>query len=219
MTTFRRCVLCCLIFYFLTLPVSASAPLIMSFQGTFSNTESGLIEGRRNIIIGLYPGSSNTPVWEESHADILLIQGSFNMDLGNITALRPEFFDIANARFRIEIVGEGSPIYIPIRSVPYAIQAGVASVADQVSADNVVGPFDEIEFSDGTTLASAGGGSTSDISVGTPAGGDLGGTYPSPDVVRIQGTSVSATAPSVGQVLKYNSTTSVWEPSSDSTIV
>lgn len=39
------------------------------------------------------------------------------------------------------------------------------------------------------------------------AGGDLGGNYPNPDVVRIRGAAVSATAPTAaGQVLRYDGT-------------
>ncbi|MEZ4880620.1 MAG: hypothetical protein R2801_10705, partial [Chitinophagales bacterium] len=45
------------------------------------------------------------------------------------------------------------------------------------------------------------------------AGGDLTGTYPNPNVVKIQGNAVSATAPTSGQVLKWDGTN--WIPSTD----
>jgi hypothetical protein len=47
------------------------------------------------------------------------------------------------------------------------------------------------------------------------AGGDLTGTYPSPTVDGLQGRAVSAAAPSNGQVLKYNTSTTQWEPGTD----
>ena len=43
-----------------------------------------------------------------------------------------------------------------------------------------------------------------------PAGGDLGGTYPDPDVDGLQGEPVAATAPSEGDVLTYS--TGEWTP-------
>jgi hypothetical protein len=47
------------------------------------------------------------------------------------------------------------------------------------------------------------------------AGGDLGGTYPNPNVTRIQGIGISSATPANGQVLKFNGT--MWEPATENT--
>jgi hypothetical protein len=52
----------------------------------------------------------------------------------------------------------------------------------------------------------------SDFAV-SAVGGDLTGNLPNPTVAKIQGRSVTSTAPLASQVLKYNSVTPAWEPS------
>lgn len=52
-----------------------------------------------------------------------------------------------------------------------------------------------------------------DITTGSVAGGDLGGTYPNPQVQAIQGQPVSGAAPAVGDILKYDGTS--WVPATE----
>lgn len=49
------------------------------------------------------------------------------------------------------------------------------------------------------------------VAVG-PATGDLGGSYPNPLVVKLQGRSISSSAPSDGQILTWVASNSDWEP-------
>ena len=50
------------------------------------------------------------------------------------------------------------------------------------------------------------------IRVGTPAVGDLSGTFPQPTVVRLRGRLIDATAPTDGQVLRFDVASGTWKP-------
>jgi hypothetical protein len=45
------------------------------------------------------------------------------------------------------------------------------------------------------------------------AAGDLGGSYPAPLVIKLQGRNLAATAPTDGQALRWNNASMQWEPS------
>ncbi len=91
--------------------------------------------------------------------------------------------------------------------------------ADAVGSSEIAtGGVTTTEILDGTILAidMAAGVIPTTLPPSGGAGGDLGGTYPNPSVVKLRGTNVSATAPTAtGQMLRFNNTAGQWEPSTD----
>ncbi len=69
-----------------------------------------------------------------------------------------------------------------------------------------------IDYTIDNNIATENGATPVTSTPGGPAGGDLGGSYPDPDVLRIHGYAVASIAPSNQQVLIWNSTTNQYEP-------
>ncbi len=69
-----------------------------------------------------------------------------------------------------------------------------------------------IDYTIDNNIATENGATPVTTAPGGPAGGDLGGDYPNPDVLRIHGYAVSNIAPTNQYVLTWNSSTNQWEP-------
>lgn len=107
------------------------------------------------------------------------------------------------------------------QTLSYAVGTDTYSCADiSITSAQVSGLGAGASLSVGTTAGTLAAGDDSRITgalqMGTTiSAGDISGTYGNATVKALRGVAVSATPPTVNQVLKYNSTTSQWEPGVD----
>ncbi|MFC1751873.1 hypothetical protein ACFL96_00555 [Thermoproteota archaeon] len=123
----------------LIMPVfAATTPLKITFQATVSSQTDGLLDGRKDVTIGIYDGNT-TPKWKEIHKSVLFVNGTCSLVLGTVVPLTPDIFNIAKPVFVLEI--EGNVGVFPVPATPYAVQARMAEEVIQVNASRIVGPF------------------------------------------------------------------------------
>jgi hypothetical protein len=92
-----------------------------------------------------------------------------------------------------------------INAASEALNAYKALLANPGGTANTAGnPVSWTQLKDVPSAVTSGGGASG------VAGGDLSGNYPNPAVAKLQGTAVSPTAPTNGQVLAFNGTS--WAP-------
>ncbi len=200
------------------------------FVGSLCGTANTF--GIRNIFIGAQAagantsGASNITIGTASmHANTT---GNFNVSLGdssglvNSTGSQNTFlgyktgasagnFTNATAIGANATVGASNSVVLGNNA---NVGIGVSAPLDALHVAGNIRMVDGSQAAGKVLTSDANGKATWQVIPPTPpggaAGGDLGGTYPNPSVDAIQGTAVSAAAPTTGQVLQYNGTS--WTP-------
>lgn len=179
-----------LLFLILVSSSWAQAPTGINYQGYLTTNDGTLIEGAVDLSFSLYRDQAKSDLaWTETHSNVQIEQGVFNVTLGANTPLSPSLFvDALYLAVAVDGEDEMDPLH-PLLSVPYAFRA--LSVEGTTLGDLGCG-VDQILRYDGSAWGCADSPSGTDFALSSqncPAGQvvdsiDAGGTI---DCVDNQG--------------------------------
>jgi hypothetical protein len=118
--------------------VLAAPPSMVNYQGTLTDGTGNPLMGTHELTFNIYAyETGGDPLWTETHREVLLNMGIFNVMLGQWESLLPDLFE-GSWRWIGISVDEGAEMIPRMRmtSVPWALRAAVAdSAATSGSAD------------------------------------------------------------------------------------
>ena len=192
----KRPLLFIIMFLMAGMTAIAQAPQALNYQGVARNASGSPIAGATiSLRLTVHDGSaSGTQVYQESQAPLTNAFGLYNVTIGiGGTAVTGNFSTIN--------WGSGSK-YLQVEIDP----AGGTSYTSAGASQLLSVPY---------AIYSNNAGSANTLTGTVTMGGDVTGTNAAASVVKLQGNNVSATAPTSGQVLTWNSGTSTWTPATD----
>jgi hypothetical protein len=136
----------------------AITPALISYQGTLRDAGDNLANGTYNMVVKICPDEDcASQLWSETHSNVEVREGHFNLLLGEDIALSRE--DFVDPSLYIELTVEGQVMTPRQRfaAVPYAIAATYATTlsapdgdpAEAVTVDNA----GNVSVGDGSTSA------------------------------------------------------------------
>jgi hypothetical protein len=129
---------------------STSAPAYISYQGTLRDADDNPAEGTYDMVVEIYndPGPTGAVLWSETHNDVEVREGHFNLLLGESNPINPTLFKRPNRFVQLTVGGTKMLPMQRFASVPYAM---VASFVTSLSAPDG-SPMDVVSVDDDGNL-------------------------------------------------------------------
>ena len=125
---------------------------IMTLEGTFTDTNQGLLNGFKRVVISLNQDSNLTAgvlgrqLWRETLVNIRFVNGYMSIEIGRINPLKTEYFNSKNLAFIVEIEDISGRVSIPVRHVSKAIFSEYARTAETIPASGIIGTIPSQNF-------------------------------------------------------------------------
>ncbi len=138
MNKFRTGMMSLIVVCLLTTTVLAAPPNLVNYQGTLTTDTGTPLNGTHILIFQIYATEgAGTPLWSETHRELQITNGIFNVLLGTWETIPLSLFD-ASPRWIGITVDEGAELLprMQMTSVPWALHATVADSAVTTGASD-----------------------------------------------------------------------------------
>jgi hypothetical protein len=205
--------------FLLAFTAVAQIPYQFSYQAIARDKNGQPISKQVKVQFTILQGSATgTIVFREEHTLTTNSFGLFSPNIGTGTLLQGKALkdlDWTKTPYFLKIEVDNELLGTQqLMTVPYAIVADTVLHAPKSSGGTVYTGGTGISVN-GSTISIAAGTIPTTLPPNGTAGGDLSGSYPTPSVKALLGRTLAPTAPTNGQVLKFNLASSSWEPSTD----
>jgi hypothetical protein len=128
----------CFLIIYICNPIASAVQFQVS--GSLPPIGNTFISGTHPAVVGIYKGTSSTPIWSEPISAITFRNGAFSIIIGKVTPLQSNQLSTTNAHIGIRLTDISHQTqYIKLTSVPYAFKATIAEQARRVSANTITG--------------------------------------------------------------------------------
>jgi hypothetical protein len=108
----------------------AAIPRLINYQGMLTDDSGDPLNGNYDIIFKIYNHiQAGNKIWEESHTDVPVTNGLFNVILGSVTLLDLTFYEAEEYWLDVTVEGEHMP-RLRLTSVAFAYRAAVADSSE-----------------------------------------------------------------------------------------
>jgi hypothetical protein len=102
-------------------------PEYISYQGTLRDADDNPANGTYDMVVKIYDVGGETALWSETHNDVEVREGHFNLLLGESSSISPDLFTSPDRFIALTVDGTAMTPRQRFASVPYAIAASYAT--------------------------------------------------------------------------------------------